>query len=66
MLRPGGTFVGTDATDTPALRELHVDDVFVPVEAQSFKQRLLAAGFDEVTVDDAEERLRFVATKTLH
>ena len=65
VLRPGGTFVGTDATDTPALRELHVDDVFVPVEARSFKQRLVTAGFAAVTVDDAEGRLRFVATKSV-
>lgn len=65
VLRPGGNFVGTDATDTPALRDLHVDDVFVPVEAHSFEQRLLEAGFAGVTVEDAEGRLRFVATKSL-
>ena len=64
VLRPGGNFVGTDATDTPALRDLHVDDVFVPVEAQSFERRLLDAGFAGVMVDDADDRLRFVATKS--
>ena len=64
VLRPGGNFVGTDATDTPALRDLHVDDVFVPVEARSFEQRLLAAGFTGVDVHEAEGRLRFVATKS--
>ena len=64
VLRPGGNFVGTDATDTPALRDLHVDDIFVPVEAQSFEQRLLEAGFAGVTVDESEGRLRFVATKS--
>lgn len=64
VLRPGGNFVGTDATDTPALRDLHVDDVFVPVEAQSFERRLLQAGFAGVMVEEAEGRLRFVATKS--
>lgn len=64
VLRPGGNFVGTDATDTPALRDLHVDDIFVPVEAQSFERRLLEAGFAGVMVDEAEGRLRFVATKS--
>lgn len=65
VLRPGGNFVGTDATDTPALRDLHVDDVFVPVEAGSFERRLLQAGFAHVTVEDADGRLRFVATKSV-
>ena len=64
VLRPGGSFVGTDATDTPALRDLHVDDIFVPVEAQSFERRLFEAGFAAVTVDESEGRLRFVATKS--
>ena len=64
VLRPGGNFVGTDATDTPALRDLHVDDIFVPVEAQSFERRLFEAGFAAVMVDESEGRLRFVATKS--
>lgn len=63
LLRPGGTFVGTDATDTPALRYLHIEDVFVPVEAKSLRQRLEAAGFADVEVEDADSRLRFVARK---
>lgn len=63
VLRPGGCFVGTDATETPVLRELHVDDVFVPVEAESFRRRLRAAGFVAVDVEPAEARLRFLARK---
>ena len=64
VLRPGGNFVGTDATDTPPLRDLHVDDVFVTVEAGSFERRLYDAGFAGVMVEDAEGRLRFIATKS--
>lgn len=63
VLRPGGTFIGTDATDTPALRDLHVDDVFVPIEAESFRRRLERAGFIEVEIEDEESRLRFLARK---
>ena len=63
VLLPGGTFVGTDATDTPALRELHVDDVFVPVEADSFRHRLESAGFVDIDIEDADSRLRFLARK---
>ena len=63
VLRPGGTFIGTDATDTPELRALHVDDVFVPIEATSFRSRLERAGFVEVDIEDADSRLRFRARK---
>ena len=63
VLRPGGTFIGTDATDTPGLRDLHVDDVFVPVEAESFRRRLHAAGFEEVDIEGEASRLRFHARK---
>lgn len=61
LLRPGGTFVGTDATDTPALRDLHIDDVFVPIEAVSFRTRLERAGFTDVDIEDEDSRLRFRA-----
>jgi SAM-dependent methyltransferase len=64
VLRPGGTFIGTDATDTPALRDLHVDDVFVPIEAESFRARLERAGFTQVEIEVESARLRFVARKT--
>lgn len=63
VLRPGGTFVGTDATDTPALRDLHIDDVFVPIEAVSFRERLQRAGFTDVDIEDEDSRLRFRARK---
>jgi SAM-dependent methyltransferase len=63
VLRPGGTFVGTDATDTPALRDLHIDDVFVPIEAVSFRARLERAGFADVDIEDEDSRLRFRARK---
>ena len=63
VLRPGGTFVGTDATDTPALRDLHIDDVFVPVESVSFRERLERVGFRDVEIEAEDSRLRFRACK---
>jgi SAM-dependent methyltransferase len=63
VLRPGGAFVGTDATDSPALRALHIDDVFVPVEADDLARRLRAAGLEEVIVVAEGDRLRFVARR---
>jgi hypothetical protein len=32
VLRAGGTFIGTDSIDSDAVRQGHVDDVFVPVD----------------------------------
>jgi SAM-dependent methyltransferase len=64
VLRPGGLLVGADGLDTPARRELHVDDVFVPVEAATLAARLEAAGFGRPRVDIAGDRVRFAAIKT--
>lgn len=61
VLRPGGVFVGTDATDTPALRALHVDDTFVPVDAATLGGRLEAAGLVDVVVQPGGDRVRFSA-----
>jgi SAM-dependent methyltransferase len=63
VLRAGGLFAGTDATDSPELRKLHVDDVFVPVDADTFGDRLVGAGFEDVVVERERDRLRFVARK---
>jgi hypothetical protein len=61
MLRPGGLFVGTDGLDTPARRELHSDDIFVPVDPETLPTRLTAAGLVDVRVDVHGDRIRFVA-----
>ena len=50
--------------DTPARRELHEDDVFVPVDPGTFAARLEAAGFGRAGVDVAGDRVRFTAVKT--
>lgn len=65
VLRPGGTMFGTDGTDRPARRALHEDDIFVPVDPDTFGDRLVAAGYADVAVevDPAGERLRFRATR---
>lgn len=64
LLQPGGVFLGTDGIDTPEMRELHVDDIFVPVDPETFAERLATAGFDDVTVDVREQGLRFAAQRT--
>jgi len=63
VLRPGGVLAGSDGLDTPARRELHVDDVFVPVDPGMLEGRLRAAGFGRARVDVAGDRVRFAATR---
>jgi SAM-dependent methyltransferase len=61
VLRPGGLLVGTDGTDTPARRQLHADDVFLPVPPEELPGRLAAAGFATPLVDLRDDRIRFIA-----
>jgi SAM-dependent methyltransferase len=63
VLRPGGVLVGSDGLDTPARREIHEGDVFVPVDPATLAARLRAAGFTHAEVDLAGDRLKFIATK---
>jgi SAM-dependent methyltransferase len=63
VLRPAGLLVGADGLDTPARRELHVDDVFVPVDAATLADRLASAGFQRPVVETAGDRVRFHATR---
>lgn len=63
VLRPGAVLAGLDGLDTPARRELHVGDVFVPVDPGTLEARLRAAGFAHARVDVTGDRVRFAATK---
>lgn len=63
VLRPGGILAGADGLDTPTRRELHVDDVFVPVDPGTLPARLEAAGFGHPRVEVAGDRVRFTAVR---
>jgi SAM-dependent methyltransferase len=63
VLTPGAVLLGSDGLDTPARREIHVGDVFVPVDPGTLPARLRAAGFARAEVDLSGDRLRFAATK---
>jgi SAM-dependent methyltransferase len=63
VLRPGGVLVGSDGLDTPARREIHEGDVFVPVDPGTLAGRLRTAGFSYARVNLAGDRLGFAATK---
>jgi len=61
VLRPGGVFAGTDSADSEDFRELHTDDVCVPIDPEGFDDRLRQAGFAEVHVEADEYGVHFRA-----
>ncbi len=62
VLRPGGLLVGTDGMDTPDRREVHADDVFLPIDPAELPGRLTAVGFTDPDVEISGDRFRFAAT----
>jgi SAM-dependent methyltransferase len=62
VLRPGGVLAGADGVATPARRELHVDDDYLPVDPATMAGRLAAVGFADATVEVHDDRFRFAAT----
>jgi SAM-dependent methyltransferase len=64
VLRPGGTFAGTDSLGTGvAFRLLHFRDTLVPVDPQSLPERLSAAGLAAALVRRGGSSFRFSAVK---
>ena len=63
VLRPGGTFSGVDSLDSDEFRELHVDDICNPVDANGLEARLRAAGFSEARVNVNPYVLEFQARR---
>jgi ubiquinone/menaquinone biosynthesis C-methylase UbiE len=63
VLRPGGVLAGQDSLDCDELRELHVDDVYVPVDPATLPRRLDEAGFADIDIATNEYAVRFRATK---
>jgi SAM-dependent methyltransferase len=63
LLRPGGVLAGQDSLDSPDLRRLHHDDIYVPVDPAGLPARVEAAGFTAVHVDTNEYAVRFRGTK---
>jgi SAM-dependent methyltransferase len=63
VLRPGGTFAGSDSTGSLVFRLAHLFDTMVTVDPDSFGARLEAAGFVDANVRQAEGAFRFRATR---
>jgi len=63
VLRPGGTFAGSDSAASTLFSILHFRDTCNPVSPDTLPDRLRAAGFDDVDVEANGRRLRWRATK---
>jgi ubiquinone/menaquinone biosynthesis C-methylase UbiE len=65
VLRLGGVFLGTDSRWSWLFRLIHLGDTMVIVDPSTFKPRLEAVGFTEVTVESVVRAFRFRARKGL-
>jgi ubiquinone/menaquinone biosynthesis C-methylase UbiE len=64
VLRPGGTFAGTDSVGTGALFKLiHVGDTLNLIDPDRLPDRLNAAGLVDATVERGGRSMRFRARK---
>jgi ubiquinone/menaquinone biosynthesis C-methylase UbiE len=64
VLKPGGTFAGTDSVGTGALfRLIHIGDTLLTIDPDEMPARLAAVGLDEIAVERANGSFRFRARK---
>ena len=50
VLRPGGTFLGSDSLPSDDLHQFHEGDTYNPVEPAAFLTRLQTTGFAAITL----------------
>ena len=63
VLRPGGTFAGSDSTLNLKFRLAHLFDTMVIVPPATFEERLKRAGFVDIVVREGKGAFRFRAVK---
>ena len=64
VLRPGAPFAGTDSTGRGlGFALLHVGDTRVVIDPETLAPRLVAAGFEDVTVSTGRDAIRFRARR---
>jgi ubiquinone/menaquinone biosynthesis C-methylase UbiE len=62
VLRPGGTFLGSDSLPSDGLHQFHEGDTYNPVEPAAFLTRLQTTGFGTITLI-VSYNLIFIARK---
>ena len=63
VLRPGGSFVGSDSLWSRLFQMFHWFDTMVVVDPNTLGTRLKAAGFDEVSIEVGVRAFRFAARR---
>jgi ubiquinone/menaquinone biosynthesis C-methylase UbiE len=63
VLRPGGTFLAVEITDSWLHRKLHFRSTFTPLAPASALARLTSAGFSRISVDFQDGAFRLTALK---
>jgi SAM-dependent methyltransferase len=63
VLRPGGSFAGSDGVPSVTFRAMHFRDTYNPVDPATLPDRLRRAGFADVEVDVARGEQRWRAVK---
>jgi SAM-dependent methyltransferase len=63
VLKPGGFFVGSDSLQNWFMRIIHIGDALVPVNPDTFGERLESAGFEVLEVQENSQAFRFRARR---
>jgi SAM-dependent methyltransferase len=63
VLKPGGLFMGSDSIQSLAMRLIHIGDVLVPVDPDTFGVRLETAGFQVLAIEKRSDAFRFMAQR---
>ena len=63
VLRSGAVFAGVDSRDGWIMKVIHIGDVMVLVDPDTFGGRLESAGFRDVRVEANDRRFRFRGTR---
>jgi SAM-dependent methyltransferase len=63
VLKPGGSFVGSDSLQNWFMRIIHIGDTLVPVNPDTFGARLESAGFEVLEVQKNSQAFRFRARR---
>jgi ubiquinone/menaquinone biosynthesis C-methylase UbiE len=63
VLDPGGVFVGSDSLQSWLMRLIHIGDTLLPVDPDSFGNRLEVAGFRVVEIEKNSDAFRFYAQR---
>lgn len=63
VLKPGGSFVGSDTLTSLFMRVMHIADDFVPIDPDRFGARLKAAGFEVLEIEKNPYAFRFHARR---